>query len=108
MYSSDTRKLSVFVGSTKEDLQDQRMEVINAVLNAGHIPCGMEIWAAGHLPTKDAIKKHLSLCDVHIIMLGARHGTHIERRKSFTEWEFEISSEDNRPVIAFLLAEDEF
>ena len=108
MQSIDTRKLSVFIGSKKKDLEDKREEVINAVLNAGHIPCGMELWAAGHVPTKEAIKTHLSLCDIHIIILGARHGTHIEERTSFVEWEYKLSEVDKRPVIAFLLQDKDF
>ena len=103
------RKLGVFVGSTKKDLAERRDAVIGAILNAGHVPSGMELWAAGHIPTQDAIKEHLSLCDVHLIILGARYGARIRPKgKSFTEWEYDISRKARRPVIAFLLDPDAF
>ncbi len=101
-------KLGVFVGSTKEDLADARDVVIRAILNAGHFPSGMELWAAGHVPTIDAIERHLNLCDIHIVMLGARYGHMAQDNMSFTEWEYSLSKKHRRPVIAFLLDREAF
>src|SRR5437764_1333868 len=84
-------KLGIFIGSTRKDLSKARQAVIDAVLSAGHIPSGMELWAAGHIPTLDAIEKHLRICDVHIIILGCRYGSMVKDGISFTEWEYNQS-----------------
>jgi Domain of unknown function (DUF4062) len=39
-------KYQIFVGSTYEDLEDQRNEVIKACLDVGPIPVGMEMFNA--------------------------------------------------------------
>ena len=101
-------KLSIFVGSTKKDLHKIRDAAINAILCAGHIPSGMELWAAGHIPTLEAIKSHLELCDMHLLFLGSRYGSVVRDGKSFTQWEYEQSVEAGRPVIPFVLSEKEF
>ena len=101
-------KLGIFIGSTRKDLINARRVVIDAVLSAGHIPSGMELWAAGHIPTVEAIEKHLNLCDVHIIILGARYGSVVKDELSFIEWEYARSKKQKRPIIAFLLEQKAF
>ena len=102
------KKLSVFIGSPKEGLENVRNGVIEALLHAGHIPSGTELWAAGHVPTLEGIESHLKGCDLHVIILGTRYGSRVKGELSFTEWEFEKSIKAGRPVIPFLLAEREF
>jgi len=41
------RKLQVFLSSTYEDLVDQRLAAMEAILAAGHIPAAMEQFAPG-------------------------------------------------------------
>lgn len=41
------KRLQVFVSSTYEDLKEERQAVIEAILTAGHIPAGMELFTAG-------------------------------------------------------------
>lgn len=36
------RKFQVFISSTYLDLQDERQAAVQAILDAGHIPAGME------------------------------------------------------------------
>lgn len=38
------KKYQVFVSSTYEDLKNERQEIVEAILDAGHIPAGMEIF----------------------------------------------------------------
>ena len=98
----ETRKYEIFIGSTKKDLSKAREAVIRAILEAGHIPSGMELWAAGTTPTKNAISARLKKCDIHIILLGARYG-HVPAKSdiSITEWELQQSKDSDRPCIAF-------
>jgi uncharacterized protein DUF4062 len=101
-------KYSIFVGSSKKDLPNVRAAVIKAILSAGHIPSGMELWAAGHTPTLPTIQRYLEQCDLHLIILGSRYGTIAADEISFTEWEYRVSIKDGRPIIAFVLERDEF
>ena len=101
-------KYSIFVGSTKQDLNRVRDKAINAILNAGHIPSGMELWAAGHIPTLDAISNHLEQCDMHLLFLGSRYGNLVRDDKSFTRWEYDESMLAGRPVIPFVLNDVEY
>lgn len=42
------KKLQVFVSSTYTDLKDERQTAVEAILDAGHIPAGMELFKAGN------------------------------------------------------------
>jgi hypothetical protein len=107
----DALKLSVFVGSRKRDMEEIRQAIIQAILKAGHIPDGMELWAAGTQPTQKEISDKLALCDVHVIVLGLKYGEMLPQEDiSYTHWEF-LQSRDTippRPVISFLLDEKVF
>ena len=41
------KKLQVFVSSTYADLKEERQAAVEAIVSAGHIPAGMELFAAG-------------------------------------------------------------
>lgn len=98
------RKLEIFVGATKRDLGPARQAVINAILEKGHISSGMELWAAGNRPPLEVIAKHLSRCDAHILLVGARYGSPMDGHEgiSFTEWEYR-QSDAKRPILPFVL-----
>ncbi|HEY2811340.1 MAG TPA: DUF4062 domain-containing protein [Rhabdochlamydiaceae bacterium] len=104
--SGDPVKLSVFLGSPKRDLEAIRLQIQQAILGAGHIPDGMELWASAAQPTLEMIADKLALCDVHVIILGHRYGTILKNETiGFTEWEYTQSRDAKRPVISFLLEE---
>jgi|ERR1051326_358794 hypothetical protein len=96
-------KLEIFVGATRRDLGPARQAVINAILMKGHIPSGMELWAAGNKPPLEVIARYLERCDAHIMLVGARYGSPIEGADGigFTEWEYQ-QSKDKRPILPFL------
>jgi hypothetical protein len=97
-------KLSVFLGSPKRELEGIRKMIIQAILDAGHIPDGMELWAADARPTLKTISEKLALCDMHVVVLGPNYGQLLEREGvSFTEWEYRQSRDARRPVVSFLL-----
>ncbi len=45
------KKLQVFVSSTYRDLIDERQAAVQAILDAGHIPAGMELFKAAMTPS---------------------------------------------------------
>lgn len=103
MSNHTDRKLEIFVGATKRDLGGARQAVINAILEKGHIPSGMELWAAGNRPPLDRIEQYLKRCDAHILLVGARYGSLLDGpdKISFTEWEYR-QSKDRRPILPFI------
>ena len=60
-------KLSVFVGSPKLDLEKVRHAIIHAILEAGHIPDGMELWASDARPTLKTIAENCA-CVMYMLL----------------------------------------
>lgn len=50
------KKMQVFISSTYTDLIEERQKAVEAILNAGHIPAGMELFKAGR-SQMETIKK---------------------------------------------------
>jgi len=64
------RKLRVFVSSTYEDLREERQAAVEAILKAGHIPAGMELFTAGSKSQFEVIKHWIDELDVFMLILG--------------------------------------
>lgn len=99
------RKLQVFISSTYEDLIDDRQWAVMGVLEAGHIPAGMELFASGNTEQLKVIKKWIDDCDVFLLILGGRYGSiHPGSDKSYIELEFDWATrERTKPVWVFCL-----
>jgi hypothetical protein len=54
---AEKKKLQVFVSSTYIDLKEERQAAVQAILTAGHIPAGMELFSAGDQSQMDVIKR---------------------------------------------------
>lgn len=101
------KKLQVFVSSTFTDLIEERQVAVEAILNAGHIPAGMELFKAGKSQMK-TIHKWIDESDVYMLILGGRYGSIEEESKlSYTELEYKYAISKNMPVFAIVL-EDSF
>jgi uncharacterized protein DUF4062 len=50
------KKLQVFISSTFTDLKQERQAAVEAILTAGHIPAGMELFTAGDESQMNVIK----------------------------------------------------
>ncbi|MBC2098411.1 DUF4062 domain-containing protein [Listeria booriae] len=99
------KKLQVFISSTFEDLQDERQRCINAVLDAGHIPCGMELFKSGS-DQITTIKKWIDQSDVYVLILGGRYGSTMPNSDiSYTHWEFDYALKSNKEILSVLLSE---
>lgn len=101
------KKLQVFVSSTYTDLIEERQAAVEAILDAGHIPAGMELFKAGKSQMK-TIQKWIDDSDVYMLILGGRYGS-IEEESglSYTELEYRYALSKNMPVFAIVL-EDSF
>ena len=77
------KKLQVFISSTYTDLIDERQAAVQAVLDAGHIPAGMELFKAGNKSQLETIRKWIDNSDVYMLILGGRlwkHRGRIEKK----------------------------
>lgn len=97
------KKLQVFVSSTYTDLIEERQAAVQAILDAGHIPAGMELFKAGKSQMK-TIRKWIDDSDVYMLILGGRYGS-IEEESglSYTELEYKYALSKNMPVFAIVL-----
>lgn len=101
------RKLQVFISSTYLDLKDERQVAVEAILGAGHIPAGMELFKAGNNSQLVTIKKWIDQSDVYMLILGGRYGSVEESSgKSYTQLEYEYAINKNIPVFAVVLSSD--
>jgi hypothetical protein len=102
---STNKKLQVFVSSTFEDLRDQRQAAVEAILKSGHIPAGMELFAAGDESQMVVIRRWINASDVFLLILGRRYGS-IEPTtgKSYVELEYEYAVERQKPLFATVMA----
>lgn len=102
------RKLQIFISSTYTDLIEERQEAVEAILNAGHIPAGMELFKAGNQTQKEIIEEWIKESDVYLLILGARYGTiDTDLDISYTEWEYNLAGELGIPRFSLVLS-DEF
>lgn len=88
------RKLQVFVSSTYVDLVQERQAAVEAILEAGHIPAGMELFAAGDDEQMKVIRNWIDDSDVYMLIIGGRYGS-VEKQsgKSYTQLEYEYAVE---------------
>lgn len=100
------KKLQVFVSSTYTDLIEERQAAVQAILDAGHIPAGMELFKAGNESQLKTIYKWIDESDVYMLILGGRYGSIEEKSgKSYTQLEYEYVLGKNIPVFAVVLSQ---
>ena len=95
------RKHQVFVSSTYEDLQEERREVMNVLLELDSIPSGMELFPAADEDQWSLIKGVIDDCDYYIVIIAGRYGSLGPDGISYTEMEYRYAVEKNKPVAAF-------
>lgn len=98
------KKLQVFVSSTYTDLIEERQAAVEAILDAGHIPAGMELFKAGNRSQLETIYKWIDESDIYMLILGGRYGSIEEKSgKSYTQLEYEYALSKNIPVFSVVL-----
>ncbi|MDY3552411.1 DUF4062 domain-containing protein [Gemmata sp. JC717] len=91
------KKLQVFVSSTYTDLIEERQAAVQAILSAGHIPAGMELFTAGDEEQLKVIYRWIDESDVYLLIVGGRYGS-VEPKsgKSYTQLEYEYAVKKNK------------
>lgn len=96
------KRYQVFVSSTFLDLQDERQEVMQALLELDCIPSGMELFPAANQDQWSLIQKVIEDCDYYVLVLGGRYGSLGPDGLSYTEMEYRYATEIGKPVIGFV------
>jgi hypothetical protein len=96
------KRYQVFVSSTFKDLQEERQEIIQALLELDCIPAGMELFPAADDDQWTLIKQVIDDCNYYIVIIGGRYGSVGKDGKIYTQMEYEYALLKGRPVIAFL------
>jgi hypothetical protein len=100
------KKLQVFVSSTYTDLREERQAAVEAILTAGHIPAGMELFTAGDESQMDVIRRWIDESDVFLLILGGRYGSlETQSGKSYVHLEYEYAIERGKPLFAVVINE---
>jgi hypothetical protein len=101
------KKLQVFVSSTYIDLQEERQAAVEAILTAGHIPAGMELFAAGDESQMNVIQRWIDESDVYMLILGGRYGSiEPKSQKSYIQLEYEYALEKGTPLFSVVINKD--
>lgn len=96
------KRYQVFVSSTYQDLQDERQEVMQALLELDCIPSGMELFPAANEDQWTLIKKVIDECDYYIVIIAGRYGSVTSSGMSYTEQEYRYALEIGKPVLSFV------
>src|SRR4051794_5954612 len=101
-------KLQIFVSSTFTDLLPERQAAVEAILKAGHIPAGMELFTAGNRSQWEVIQRWIADSDIYMLILGGRYGS-IEptSETSYTELEYDLAVASGKPYFAVVITDDE-
>ncbi len=100
------KKLQVFVSSTYDDMLPERQAAVEAILGAGHIPAGMEMFASGDESQWETICRWIDDSDVFMLILGGRYGSLDPKSgKSYIEREYEYASKKKKPLFAAVISD---
>lgn len=101
------KKYQIFISSTFVDLVDERQAAVQAILRAGHIPAGMELFAAGDKSQWETIKKWIEESDIYVLILGGRYGSiDSDSKLSYTELEYRYAMDLGKPLFALVMHDE--
>lgn len=96
------KRYQVFISSTYADLQEERQEVIQALLELDCIPAGMELFPAASEDQWTLIKKVIDDCDYYMVIIAGRYGSIGPDGRSYTEMEYRYALDTRKPIIGFV------
>jgi hypothetical protein len=84
------------------DLQEERRKVIQAVIEMGCIPAGMELFPAADEEQFEFIQRVIDDCDYYLPIIGGRYGSTTQEGTSYTEKEYDYAISLGLKVIALI------
>ena len=105
-----TRKLTIFISSTKHDLEAERSAVIDALtkMKDKYETEAMEFWVSSDEEPKGASLDRLKASHVYIGIIGFFYCSRVdpETGKSLTQLEYELAKKLDMPRLVFIKDED--
>jgi hypothetical protein len=95
-------RYQIFVSSTFRDLGLERQAVLDAILELGHFPAGMEVFPAANATPWSLIEAIIGESDYYVLIIGGLYGSTDESGISYTEKEYDLALNCKIPVLAFL------
>lgn len=88
------------------DLIEERQAAVQAILNAGHIPAGMELFSAGDESQLETVKRWIDESDVFLLILGGRYGSiEPKTKQGYVEVEYDYAVQTKTPAFAVVMSE---
>lgn len=97
-----SKRYSVFISSTFEDLKAERRAVQDVVISAGDFPVQMESFPAADEDQFDFIKALIDKCDYYVLIVAGRYGAVAGDGMSYTEKEYHYAASKRIPVLVML------
>jgi len=94
-------RFQIFLSSTFRDLREERQAVHEAILELGHFPAGMEAFPAADATPWELIKSVINESDYYILIVGGKYGSTGPDGISYTEMEYNLAVELEKPILAF-------
>jgi hypothetical protein len=95
-------RFQVFLSSTFRDLREERQAALEAILELGHFPAGMEAFPAADATPWELIRTIIEESDYYILIIGGKYGTTGPDGISYTEMEYNLAVELKKPILAFI------
>ncbi|ECD3896280.1 DUF4062 domain-containing protein [Salmonella enterica subsp. enterica serovar Gloucester] len=96
------KRYQVFVSSTFTDLQEERSNVIQSLMEMDCIPAGMELFPSIDEEQWEFIKKIIDDSDYYLLIIGGRYGTVADDGLSFTEKEFDYAISKGLKIVVLV------
>lgn len=96
------KRYQVFISSTFTDLEDERRKVMDAVLECGCFPVGMELFPSLDMEQFTYIKSIIDKSDYYILVIGGRYGSLANDGISYTEKEYNYAVEKGISTLVFI------
>ena len=97
-------KYHIFIGSTLDDLKNERREIQRIIMELGHIPVSAEYLDSTLKNYKKLLEKTVEECDFFIAVIANMYAPK-GSKTSALEAEFNIADKNNIPVISFIKGE---
>lgn len=98
--------MQVFISSTYIDLIEERKAAIEAVLEANHIPAGMELFTADVEPKLSRVNDLIAESDIFIMIIGGRFGAlETDKNMGYLQMEYLMARKLKKPIFVIQLSD---
>jgi hypothetical protein len=102
MIGQNDRRYQVFISSTFEDLQEERQQVLKAVLEMKAFPSGMELFPSADDEQWAFIQREIESSDYYVVIAAGKYGSLASDGLSFTEKEYDHAVASRKCVMGFV------